>query len=150
MATDRIYGNFQWAGVKVVTSAKSLVNNAGTDAYAPLVGALGIDGATLATGANPVPVQVSGGEGGASTIATAQVTVANTSTLIAATRSGRNAITIVNSGTTPVYIGVTGVTTATGVLLPGSVGAALTLPTTAAVYGVVASSTQAVSYVETY
>ena len=56
MAVDRIYGNFQTAGVKVTTAAKSNVNNTGTDGYAALVGLLGADGLTLAGAANPVPM----------------------------------------------------------------------------------------------
>lgn len=56
MAVDRIYGNFQTAGVKVTTAAKSAPNSAGTDGYAQLVGALGADGLTLASAANPIPV----------------------------------------------------------------------------------------------
>jgi len=56
MATDRIYGDLQYAGVKVTTAAKSQINSDGTDGYAVLVAPLGADGATPASSANPVPV----------------------------------------------------------------------------------------------
>lgn len=53
MATDRIYGDFQTAGVKVTTAAKSQVNSAGTDAYARLVAQLGADGSAAGPGNPP-------------------------------------------------------------------------------------------------
>lgn len=74
MATDRIYGGFQTAGVKVTTAAKSSVNNAGTDAYAELVGILGADGLTLATDANPVPTAAAGPSPSSTPITTGLVT----------------------------------------------------------------------------
>lgn len=77
-----------------------------------------------------------------------QATVAATATLIAAARPGRRKITIVNPSAVAVYLGDAGVTTTTGVLLPGVVGAQVTIETPEAVYGVVATSTQAVSAVE--
>lgn len=60
---DRVYGKFQWAGVKVDTAAKSQVNNEGTDAYAVLTSAAAPDPsaspatavtATVASSATPV------------------------------------------------------------------------------------------------
>ncbi len=88
---------------------------------------------------------------GASSGATGQVSVANTATQIVAARATRREVLIVQGGTTDVYIGYSsGVTTATGVLLPGSAGAALTLKTTSAVYGIVASGTDSVCYAEEY
>lgn len=87
---------------------------------------------------------------GASTLATTQVTVNSTATQIVAARTGRDAVIIVNLGTTDVYIGVSGVTTSTGLLLLGTKGAAVSIPTTAAVYGIVGAGTQAVSVMEVY
>lgn len=57
MATDRIYGKFQWAGVKVATAAKSQVNQSGTDAYAMLVSSGGADtiGGALPINFNNLP-----------------------------------------------------------------------------------------------
>lgn len=83
-------------------------------------------------------------------IATGQVSVATTVTLIATGRVGRKAITIVNEGTTLVRLGNSGVTTGNGVLLPGSAGASFTLEGAEPIYGIVGTGTQAVSYVETF
>jgi len=59
MAFDRIYGPYQTAGIKITTAGKSTVNNPdGTDAYAQTVSLLGVDGATIATNANPVPTRL--------------------------------------------------------------------------------------------
>lgn len=85
-----------------------------------------------------------------SSLAAAQVSVNSTATLIAAARDPRGAVTIVNHGTTDVFLGPSGVTAGTGVKLKGIDGAAITLPTKAAIYGAAASGTQTVSYVETY
>ena len=79
---------------------------------------------------------------------TAQVSVGATPTLIAAARTGRDMVTIINHGTTLTFIGSAGVTITTGFLLPAN--AALTIPTTAAVYGVVEAATQTVSVLESY
>lgn len=95
------------------------------------------------SGGDPVGVSEAAG-----TWTVAQVSVGSTATLIKAATAGRRSITIVNHGTTPVYLGGSGVTTANGVLLPGTEGASLTLCHTAAVYGITASGTQTVSYSE--
>ena len=90
---------------------------------------------------------------GAAGLATNQISVATTSTLIVAARTGapgtgRVAVTILNSGAATVFYGVSGLTTANGSILPA--GAAVTLNTTAAVYGIVATGTVTVSYTETF
>ena len=51
---------------------------------------------------------------------TGQATVATTATVIAPRDRGRKTITIVNGGTTDVYVGGAAVTTSTGVLLTGT------------------------------
>lgn len=147
-----IYGNFQYAGVPITGTGKSTPTNDGLAPLAPVMALLGGDSQTLNSSTNGIYVTVTGGEGGAATLATNQVSVAATAggTVIAALRAGRNAITIINGGSTAVYIGVSGVSTTTGALLPGVAGAALTIPTTAAVYGITASGTQTVSFLETY
>lgn len=81
---------------------------------------------------------------------TAQVTVASTPTLLCAAKTDRRAVTIINPSTTNVYIGDANVTTVVGALLPGVIGASITIHTTAAVYGIVGASTQNVSVIETY
>jgi hypothetical protein len=82
--------------------------------------------------------------------ATAQVVVGTTATLISAARDGTDDVTIVNFGTTQVFIGNANVTTGTGFPLPGVVGASLTIPATTAIYGIVASGTQPVAVMSTY
>lgn len=87
---------------------------------------------------------------GSGTIATAQVSVATTSTQVVAARTNRGSVKITNLGTTDVFIGVTGVTTTTGDLLPGTKGASITIPTNAAVFAVASGAAQNVSVMEVY
>lgn len=82
-------------------------------------------------------------------IKTGKVTVATTVTLIAAARTGRKQLIIVNEGTTDVRIGNKAITSTTGVLLNGAKGAQLVLETGSDVYGIVGAGTQAVSFIET-
>lgn len=89
-------------------------------------------------------------EPGARAIATSQVTVAATATLTAQARAGRLAVTIQNHGTTAAYCGTSAVLTTTGFRLPGVDGASITVPTTAVVYCITSSGTQAVSVLETF
>jgi len=81
---------------------------------------------------------------------TAQVTVGITATLIAASKSGIDKVTIENLGTTPVYIGKSNVSATNGFLLPGTIGASITLSATTDIYGIVATGTQAVAVLETF
>ena len=76
--------------------------------------------------------------------------MAVTATLIVAARTARKRLVIVNHGATAVYVGGAAVATTTGLLLAGVAGTTMTLETAAAVYGIVGSGTQAVSYVEEY
>lgn len=87
-----------------------------------------------------------------SAIAHNQVSVGTTAggTVIAAGRSTRRTITIIQHGTTAVFLGVGTVTTTNGFLLAGVVGASVTLYTNAEIKGIVASGTQTVSYFEEY
>jgi hypothetical protein len=82
--------------------------------------------------------------------ATSQATVGSTATLIVAQRSGRDTVVVENTGTTDVYLGNSTVTTTSGLLLPGVIGASVAIETTDAVYGVVASGTQKVCAVENF
>lgn len=91
--------------------------------------------------------------GAAATFTPAQVSVATSATLIAAARTvapARKLLIVVNTTTTAVYVGGSGVTTSTGLLLPGVVGASLTVPYTGALYGIVASGSATVTEAETY
>lgn len=78
--------------------------------------------------------------------ATGQVSVGNTATLIIAANNRQGVLITNPSSTVTVYIGGSGVTTGNGQeLLPGN---SITLPVVSAVYGIVATSTQTISYVE--
>ncbi len=82
--------------------------------------------------------------------ATGQATLTTAATLIVPARVGRSAVTIFNGGTTDSFLGGSAVTTGNGSLLVGTKGASVTIPTGAAIYGVVGTGTQAVSYMETF
>lgn len=83
-------------------------------------------------------------------LTTNQVSVANVATQIVAARNERRSLLIINHGTTDVFIGDASVTIATGVKLKGSDGAAISIPTISAIYGIVAAGTQMISYIEIY
>ena len=83
-------------------------------------------------------------------IATAQVSVGATATQIVGARARRESVTIVNHGTTDVYIGGPAVTTSTGLLLLGTKGASVVLDGSIAIYGIVATGSQTVSCLESY
>lgn len=105
----------------------------------------GVNPALVASASNPSPTR----DYGSASIATSQVTVGTSNTQIVAARSGRMAVTIENLGTGAFYVGVTGVTTGNGYLVPGVLGANVTIPTQAAVFGIAAVA-QAVSVLETF
>jgi cytoskeletal protein RodZ len=100
----------------------------------------------------PVSVVANTGSIGASNWPTSQVSVTTTvgGTSLVAARGGRLGVLITNLGTTAVFLGNTGVTTSTGVLLPGVVGASKTVPFVGQIFGIVASGTQTVSVEEYY
>ncbi len=90
---------------------------------------------------------------GAAAIATAQSAPGTTATQLVAARTGapgtgRVAATIFNVGSVTIYLGGPGVTPTTGV--PVAAGAALTLNTTAALFGVTASGTGAAAALEAF
>lgn len=92
---------------------------------------------------------------GAANFAATQVSVTSSATSIVAQRTGvsgtgRVSVTITNTTTTALYLGGSGVTTSTGTLLPGIVGASVTINTTAAVYGISSGSSATVTAFETY
>lgn len=86
--------------------------------------------------------------GSGSDLTTGQITVAATATVIVPTAgaAGRLSVTIVNNSTVDVFLGGPGVTISNGLLLVGTKGASITLNTSAAVYGIVATSTESVSF----
>lgn len=83
-------------------------------------------------------------------VAGSQATVGTSATSVVAARATRNTVTIVNGGTTDVFLGPSGVTTTTGILLTGTKGASITIPTTAQIFGIVGAGTQVVSVLETF
>lgn len=81
---------------------------------------------------------------------TSQVSVLSASTQIVAANSSRSGLQIINAGSTDVYIGESGVTTATGHLLVGTKGASVSFTTTQAVFGATGGSAQTVTVLETF
>lgn len=116
--------------------------------YAKLAGTLSIQGTA---GGTAVPsVQI-----GTANLATAQASVGATATQIVAARTGaqgtgRKTVCVTQAGSTVVYLGGSGVTTSSGDYLAGTPGAGKCFDTQAAIYGIVASGTDAVSATETY
>lgn len=81
---------------------------------------------------------------------TNQVSVGTTATLILPSRANRTQVTIVQHGTTQVFLGIAGVTITTGSLLPGVAGSSYTIPGGSALYGVVGTGTDTVSFLESW
>lgn len=84
---------------------------------------------------------------GGSNMATGQVAVTTSATLVAAARAGRQMITLSPTTAVVYYVGNTGVTSSTGLYV--AAGASITLETAAAVYAVGASAVT-ISYIEFY
>lgn len=82
-------------------------------------------------------------------IATGQGSVTTTAVQLVAARTGRRTVTVENTGTTPVYLGGSGVTSTTGFLLPGVAGASLTISFSGALYAV-STGTAAVIFYKNY
>lgn len=95
-------------------------------------------------------VQLGGTPNARSNLATAQVSVTTAATLIASARPNRDSLLITNTGATDVWLGGATVTTTTGVLLPGSKGASVSLPYAGALYGIVASGSVTVTVADVY
>lgn len=85
-------------------------------------------------------------------LATGQVTVGLTATLICPARPGRRSIVLRNvTGTARVFAGATtGVTPANGMLIVGAEGDGLVISGSTAVYGIASGSAQVISFAETY
>ncbi len=79
---------------------------------------------------------ISKGGGG---IATAQISVGTTATLVAAARAGRQKITFTSTTAVAFYYGAAGVTTTTGAFVAAAAGASITLDFAGALYVVGAS-----------
>ncbi len=79
-----------------------------------------------------------------------QVSVGASPTLLIGYNPNRVGVLVTQFGTTDVFIGNDDVTTSTGSLLPGTKGAALSLPFFGAVYGVTSGGSQTVSVLEIF
>ena len=146
------------AGISPATAGKQDTGNTTlTSIYnaliAPLptgtnvVGKVGVQvGGTDVSAANPVPT--AGTQ--ASSIATGQVSCGTTAAQVVAARTGRRNVVLLNEGTAVVRFGAAGVTTTTGALLPGAVGASATIGGGAAVFCATAAGTQTVSFYEEF
>jgi hypothetical protein len=113
---------------------------------------VGVSGALPAFATTPAVAPANQAVGSAN-VATAQASVGTSAALIVAARNGgvgtgRVAVTIYNNGSTTVYLGGAGVTASTGIPLVS--GAAVSINTTAALYGVASAAGQMVGVLETY
>jgi hypothetical protein len=79
-----------------------------------------------------------------------QATVTTTPTVLAPARTQRQLVTVINSGTTAIYLGGAAVSASTGVMLPGVAGASITIAFTGDLYAVTASGSEAVTGYEIY
>jgi hypothetical protein len=103
--------------------------------------------------AAPLSVAVNNNPPGSGGFATSQASIGATASPIATARTGvagtgRISVTLYNAGSATVYFGPSGVTTATG--MPLIAGAAVTISTQAAIYGIAASGTQILGVMETF
>lgn len=90
-------------------------------------------------------------EQGAANGAVGQITVAATTTVVVAARATRRAVIVTQMATgTDVFLAIGTAATTGGDLLPGVKGASITIPTNAAVNGIVATGTANVSFAEIY
>jgi len=95
---------------------------------------------------NTTPVFFTEAVAGA-TLTAGQVSVANTATQIVAANTSRYSIVIRNNGTATVFLGPANtVTTANGHTL--GAGETITFSTSSAIYGIVATGTNAVSFMQ--
>jgi len=101
--------------------------------------------------ATAVPVSGSLGQIGASNLATAQVSIATSSTLAVAARANRRAVTITNiTGTQQIFCSETTATLINGQLIPAVVGANFTFPYSGIINCIASTGAQTVSITETY
>jgi len=132
-----------WSG-QSVAATQSGVWNIGSVASLP----------ALPAGPNTVGnVGVNNNPVGSNALATSQASIGTASAQIVAARAGaagtgRIAATLYNFGSATVFYGASGVTATTGMPLPA--GAAATINTQAAIYGIAASGTQTIGIMETF
>lgn len=110
----------------------------------PIVGGAGANIGNVGVNNNPV---------GSAAFAASQAPIGTSASQIVAARAGaagtgRIAVTLYNAGSATVYFGNSGVLTTTGMPLPA--GAAATISTTAAIYGIASTGTQTIGIMETF
>jgi hypothetical protein len=132
-------GSNTYFAVWGVGGASTVVASGGTGL------ATGWGGGGIGTGGAPLSVVET-----YNNLATNQVSVGATATLIVAARTGRKNVTIFQEGSVLVRVGASGVTTATGVPLVGVQGSNIIIEGGQAIYGIVAAGTQTVSFMEVY
>lgn len=123
----------------------------GNSASDPMFVSAASGGAQAGTSTNPTYERAVGSDG----LVTGQNPSAANSAAgaqIVAARAGRRSVTITNvTGSQAVYIGGSGVTTANGFFLAGTVGAAITLAFTGAIFATTPGATaQTLSFAETF
>jgi hypothetical protein len=127
-------GSMLYVGGKATTAAPSYGNNTSEPLSLDGSGNLRVN----VGAASYVPAAIN---------STGQVSVTSSGVTIIAANTSRQAVVITNtSSTVTAYIGASGVATTTG--YPLAPGASITLPTTAAIYGIVSSTAATVGYLE--
>lgn len=155
-----VTGTFWQATQPVSAASLPLPSGASTSAKQPALGTAGTSSADVlsvqgiasmtALKVDPSGVTSPVSIASPSNLATSQVSIGITATLIAASRAGRLGIVIENLGAVDIFIGGAGVTITTGMLLRGVAGTAVSMLFNGAIYGIVAVGTQSVSVAEVY
>lgn len=139
------------ASQPVSAAALPLPAGAATSAKQAALGTAGTPSADVLTvqgAASGTPMAVAFSR---ASISTGQVSnIGTAATLIVAARAGRASVVIIQETTTLIRIGPSSVTLTSGVPLPGTQYSQFEVPGGAAVYGIVASGTGSVSYIETF
>lgn len=131
MALDRIYGDYQTAGYKVTTAAKSTPNNSGTDGYAQAVVVVDPSGTPTS---NPA------------TIYTAQQTATSSAVALASQALVNGVVvTALSTNTNTVYVGPSGVTSSTGYPLIAGQSISFGVTNTDAIYIIAPTGSPVVS-----
>lgn len=143
-ALNLIEGRITACNTGAVTISSALP--AGTNAIGKLAANSGVDIGDV-TVDNPITNPVFTRDT-ASTFSQNQISVASTATLICAANANRKRLVIIQHSTTDVFVGPIGVTTSNGLLLAGTKGNQILIKSDDAIYGIVASGTQTVSYME--
>lgn len=107
---------------------------------------------TLLAAPTPAGTQTIGSVGvnSPTSIAAGQGTVTTTAASLVAARTGRKTLTIENTSAVAFYVGPTGVLATTGLLVPGVVGASVTVDSAAAFFAITATGSATASFLETF